>query len=81
MIGEKELQTLRSDVAKALSEKRFTHSLGVERAAIEIGKHCLPSKLNELSAAAILHDVAKELTKEDVCLFLGVVQCKESSGS
>ena len=65
MIGEKELQTLRSDVAEALSEKRFLHSLGVERAAIEIGKHCLPSKLNELSAAAILHDVAKELPKEE----------------
>ena len=65
MIGENELQTLRSNVAKALSEKRFMHSLGVKRAAIEIGKHCLPSKLNELSAAALLHDIAKELPKEE----------------
>ena len=53
MIEEKELDALRSEVADILSDKRFLHSLGVERAALDIGKHCLPDKLAELSASEL----------------------------
>ena len=70
MIGKIEIDNLRADVAKVLSAKRFSHSIGVERAALEIGKHCLPYKLYELSAAALLHDIAKEMTKEEQLLIM-----------
>ena len=65
MIRGAELDTLRAEIAEILSERRFSHSLGVERAALEIGRHCLPDKLMELSAAALLHDVAKETSREE----------------
>lgn len=79
MIGERELNNLRARVAKILSEKRFSHSLGVERAAIEIGKHCIPDKLYELSAAALLHDIAKEMPKEEQILTMKKSGCELSS--
>ena len=65
MIRVAELDALRAEMSEILSERRFSHSLGVERAALEIGRHCLPDKLSELSAAALLHDVAKEASRED----------------
>lgn len=65
MINEKSLNLLRSEVKSRVSEKRFQHILGVEEAALEIGKFCLPSKLYELSAAALLHDVAKEIDLDE----------------
>ncbi len=70
MISEASLAALRKEVGASLSERRFLHTLGVERAALEIGRHCLPNKLSELSAAAILHDAAKELPKEDQLGFM-----------
>ena len=65
MITAQALDTLRKKVGERLSEKRFCHTLGVERAAILIGEHCLPDKLTELSLAALLHDVAKEMPTEE----------------
>ena len=70
MISEASLAALRTEVGASLSERRFLHTLGVEHAALEIGRHCLPNKLSELSAAAILHDAAKELPKEDQLGFM-----------
>ena len=65
MITSEMILELRNDVEQRLSQKRFSHTLGVERAAVLIGEKCLPSKLNELRAAALLHDIAKELSTED----------------
>ncbi len=55
------LEILRDEVRKRVSEKRFLHILGVERCAERIGKKLLPKKIENLRAAALLHDITKEL--------------------
>lgn len=62
MICEKDLECLRTEVKKRVSEKRFRHILGVESAAAFIGEFLIPEKIAELRAAALLHDVTKELS-------------------
>ena len=64
MICSDRIEQLRAEVKSRLSEKRFAHTLGVERAAVEIGKYCLPDQISELSVAALLHDIAKEMPRE-----------------
>ena len=67
MTAEMKIKSLRNEISKLLSPKRFSHTLGVERAALELGKLYIPTEqLYELSAAALLHDVAKELHKEEL---------------
>ena len=66
MITEKLLDNLRDKVSAVLSKKRFTHTLGVECAARELGEYCLPVSVSELRAAALLHDIAKELPSEEL---------------
>ena len=61
MITEEMLKNLRHSVSLRLSERRFLHTLGVEEMATLIAGYCLPEKLHEVSAAAILHDVTKEI--------------------
>lgn len=56
---------LRSLVKARLSEKRFIHTLGVEKLAVQLAEVLLPEKVSELSVAALLHDVAKELSYEE----------------
>ena len=65
MITEVSLGSLRNRVSVLLSEKRFAHTLGVECAAAELGRHLLPESIYELRSAALLHDVAKELSKDE----------------
>ncbi len=55
------LNELRESIRLRLSEKRFRHTVGVENCAVLLGKLLLPDKLEELRAAALLHDIAKEL--------------------
>ena len=72
-----ELATLRDEVASRLSEKRFAHTLGVEDMAIRLGEIFLPDEISQLRAAALLHDVAKEINADtqrrlvDECHFFG----------
>lgn len=56
------LEWLSNAVRVRLGDKRYAHTLGVERMARRLGEACLPDALDELSAAALLHDVAKELS-------------------
>ena len=58
---ENELNGLKEAVKERMSEKRFSHTLGVERMAKLLGELILPQSVSELRAAAILHDVAKEI--------------------
>ncbi len=62
---EKEIDALREIVKGRLSEKRFNHTLGVEAMAVKIAKKCLPEKINELRAAALLHDISKEYSEAE----------------
>ena len=52
-------------VRDRLSEKRYTHTLGVEKLARHLGQLLIPEKVDELSVAALLHDIAKELTYDE----------------
>lgn len=65
MICTDRIEKLRVEVGERLSDKRYAHTLGVERAAVQIGEYCLSDKITELAVAALLHDVAKEMPRED----------------
>lgn len=58
-----QIDALRYKVKRALSEKRYVHSLGVEKCAIRLSKYCLPGFEDELAVAALLHDITKEFSK------------------
>lgn len=60
-----DISKLYDAVQKRLSPKRYAHTLGVEKMAARLGEIFLPDKITELRAAALLHDVAKELTGEE----------------
>ena len=65
MFSSSELEELKISVRDRLSNKRFDHTLGVVRAARRLGEIFLPDKVSELVAAALLHDIAKEVSKEE----------------
>ena len=65
MISHSDIENLRGEISKRLSCDRYTHTLGVERAAVFLAQMCLPEKECELRAAALLHDVTKELSTEE----------------
>ena len=68
MITEAYIKELRGRVASVLSEKRMQHTLAVEKAALAIGRLFFDEESDELMlirAAALLHDVTKELTDEE----------------
>lgn len=59
------LDGLRDALAKRISPKRFRHTLGVEREIERLGQLYLPAKILPLRAAALLHDVTKELSPQE----------------
>ena len=66
MISEKKLDILRISVCEGLSEYRSRHILEVEKMAARLGELYLPkTKLNKLRAAALLHDITKELKTDE----------------
>ena len=71
MIGRAETSRLRDLVRERLSEKRFLHTLGVERLAKRLGEIVLPGSVYELCSAALLHDIAKEIPEKEQLLLIG----------
>ena len=68
MITSAQIEKLRENVSSVLSEKRMKHVLAVEDMAFRIGLLFYRNDseaLNLLRAAALLHDVTKELTDEE----------------
>ena len=63
--NEQQIGKLRNEVGNRLGEKRFSHTLGVERAAVKIGEKILPDKVSLLSVAALLHDITKEYSAKE----------------
>lgn len=54
-------ESLRAQNARGeMSDKRYNHTLEVEKMAARIGALYAPDKINVLRAAALLHDVTKE---------------------
>ena len=62
---ENSLTELRTVVKTVLTEKRYLHTIGVEDMASYLGSAIIPERVNELRAAALLHDVAKELSYDE----------------
>ena len=65
MITEQDLATLRREVRERLSDRRFRHTVGVEEAATALAAYLMPQATAELRAAALLHDIAKELPAQE----------------
>ena len=60
IITEEMLCALRENVKKGLSEKRYNHTVEVEKMVVRLAEIYCPEKLIELRAAALLHDITKE---------------------
>lgn len=56
-------------VKKALSQKRFTHTVNVKNEAVEMAKRFGASE-EKAALAALLHDAAKELPKDELLQIL-----------
>ncbi len=63
-ISDDAIAILRAELPFILSKKRAAHVLGVERMAVRLGEIFMPSAddIRLLRAAALLHDITKELT-------------------
>ena len=66
MISNKKLDALRESVCEGLSEYRARHILEVEKMVVRLGELYVPKiNLNKLRAAALLHDITKELKTDE----------------
>ena len=61
------------DIVKGfVSEKRFSHTIGVENEAYALGMIFIPEKAEKLKLAGLLHDITKDLKTESqlsLCFF------------
>ena len=74
--SEEALEKLRREVMERMSAKRFSHTLGVEKKAEELCALFAPEKTGMMRAAALLHDITKELKTEEqllLCKKYGIV--------
>ena len=60
-----QLEQIREEVKHILSEKRYKHSLGVEKRAAELGA-IYGVDIEKAKLAGLTHDIAKEMTKEEI---------------
>lgn len=68
MFDEFALDVLRDNVKNYMSVDRYIHTLGVERAAERIGRILINDSVYELRAAALLHDIAKDIPKDRLAI-------------
>ncbi len=61
-ITEQSLRDLRADINQHMSEKRYHHTLAVEKEIAKLGEVYLPHDIPRLRVAALLHDLTKELS-------------------
>ena len=74
--SEEMLSSLRESVKNEMGEKRYFHTLEVEKMAARLGEIYAPEQISMLRAAALLHDVTKERTAEEhiaICENAGLV--------
>lgn len=65
IINDASLSRVRTQIEQDLSIARFKHTLEVEKMAARIGEIYCPKDVDVLRAAALLHDITKELTVQD----------------
>lgn len=63
-ITEKMLDALRQQIRETMSPKRFAHTVAVEEMTVRLCALYCPEYTMQLRAAALLHDLTKELTPE-----------------
>ncbi len=64
-IAESEIEVLRLKMSAVMSERRYKHTLAVEQMAARLADLYCPEKKNKIRAAALLHDMTKELSEEE----------------
>ena len=77
--SEEMLASLRESVKNEMGEKRYFHTLEVEKMAIRLGEIYAKNEIPMLRAAALLHDVTKERTTEEhiaICEGAGLLVLK-----
>ena len=62
IISEQMLDTLREELRGTMSEKRYRHTIEVERMVARLGELFAPDQILYLRAAALLHDITKEFS-------------------
>ena len=67
---DRDLVALRDELKEKMSERRFLHTLGVEEMAARLAALYLPNDVLLLRAAALLHDMTKELERESQAAIL-----------
>jgi len=75
-ITDEMLDDLREKVRPYMNEKRYLHTLSVERECAAIGRLMLPDRVPKLRAAALLHDITKMLSLEKqlkLCRTFGII--------
>ena len=73
------LASLRERVKNEMGEKRYFHTLEVEKMAARLGEIYVPQNIPMLRAAALLHDVTKERSTEEhiaICENAGLLVLK-----
>jgi len=58
--SDKDMELLSKSVEERLSPTRYLHTLGVAKAAVKLAELCLPERVRDVEAAALLHDISKE---------------------
>ena len=64
ILCEDDILALRERVRPYLTDKRYSHTLSVEREADRLGELYLPAERHRLRAAALLHDITKKADLE-----------------
>ncbi len=59
------IDALREEMRTHMNEKRYLHTLGVEKEMLFLAEALAPSLLDEASVAALLHDVTKRYSAEE----------------
>ena len=75
IITEEAILQLRISAVEGMSDKRRIHTLAVEQMAMRLGAIYAPDKINILRAAALLHDITKEIKLEgqlELCRKYGI---------
>ncbi len=65
MFSKEELKTLEIRIADFMSEKRYLHTLGVRKMAKKLAMSFYSSGVDFAEAAALLHDISKEMPLHD----------------
>lgn len=64
IITDNDILLLREKIRPYLKEKRYSHTLAVERECRRLGELLLPDSVTKLRASALLHDITKKADKE-----------------